>query len=60
LDVAVAKAKPHRPDRRPGWPGAQRTVAKAKLDGLIVDRKEAGAPGDFKRSLQRHKKPKVF
>ena len=28
-------------------PALQATVAKAKLHGLIVDRKETGAPGDF-------------
>ena len=28
-------------------PALQATVAKAKLHGLIVDRKESGAPGDF-------------
>jgi hypothetical protein len=28
-------------------PALNATVAKAKLHGLIVDRKESGAPGDF-------------
>jgi hypothetical protein len=35
------------PGSRGHGPALSATVAKAKLHGLIVDRKESGAPGEF-------------